>query len=99
MQEHDLRFRGKTVEVCLQSATPLTTAGANSEVLSRLNKSLVSRNTSASASAELVSSLLQAPERFAELRSRARAAIDPALGWHSVADHHMALYERHLPDG
>ncbi len=99
MPTQELEGFGLTTAEALACGTPVvgTPAGANPEVLGRLDESLVSRDRSPAALAALITDLLRVPERVADLGERARAAVYPALAWDSVADQHMALFERYSP--
>jgi glycosyltransferase involved in cell wall biosynthesis len=97
MPTQELEGFGLTTAEALACGTPVvgTPAGANPEVLARLDASLTTRDVSAAAMAETVIELLADSERLAALSARARAAVHPALSWDLLADGYMALYERH----
>ncbi len=99
MPTQELEGFGLTSAEALACGTPViaTPAGANPEVLRRLDASLITPDASPRALAETVIELLRAPERLASLSARARAAVHPGLGWGAVADGYLALYERHQP--
>ena len=96
MPTQELEGFGLTTAEALACGTPVvgTPAGANPEVLSRLDASLTTRDASADAIADTVIELLREPRRLADLTARARAAVHPALSWSVVADRYLALYER-----
>jgi glycosyltransferase involved in cell wall biosynthesis/SAM-dependent methyltransferase len=99
MPTQELEGFGLTSAEALACGTPVvgTPAGANPEVLRRLDASLITRDASPQALADTVTELLRAPERLASLSAKARAAVHPELGWSAVADGYLALYERHQP--
>ena len=93
----ELEGFGLATAEALACGTPVvgTPAGATPEVLRRLDARLVTRDTSPAAIADAVVALLRDPARLADLAGRARAAVDPELGWGAVVDRHLELYERH----
>jgi len=99
MPTQELEGFGLTSAEALACGTPVvgTPAGANPEVLRRLDASLLTRDGSPAALADTVTELLREPQRLAELASRARGAVHPALAWSSLADSYLALYERYPP--
>jgi glycosyltransferase involved in cell wall biosynthesis len=99
MPTQELEGFGLTTAEALACGTPVvgTPAGANPEVLRRLDASLITADASPAAMAETVIELLREPERLAALATRARAAVHPGLDWGSLADRYLALYERFQP--
>jgi glycosyltransferase involved in cell wall biosynthesis len=97
MPTQELEGFGLTTAEALACGTPVvgTPAGANPEVLRRLDPSLITRDTSAGAMAETVSKLLREPDRLAALAIGARGAVHPTLSWDALADSYLALYERY----
>ncbi len=97
MPTQELEGFGLTSAEAMACGTPVvgTPAGANPEVLNRLDRSLVTRDPSPPAIAEAVTGLLREPDRIRELSARARGSVSPAFSWGSIADGYMALYERH----
>jgi glycosyltransferase involved in cell wall biosynthesis/SAM-dependent methyltransferase len=97
MPTQELEGFGLTSAEALACGTAVvaTPAGANPEVLGRLDASLIARDTSPAAIAEAAIELLREPQRLAALSARARAAVHPDLSWGAVADGYLALYERH----
>jgi glycosyltransferase involved in cell wall biosynthesis/SAM-dependent methyltransferase len=96
MPTQELEGFGLTTAEALACGTPVvgTPAGSNPEVLGRLDSSLVSRDPSPAALAETVLEVLREPQRLVTLAARARPSVHPALGWSSLADSYLALYER-----
>jgi glycosyltransferase involved in cell wall biosynthesis len=99
MPTQELEGFGLTTAEALACGTPVvgTPVGANPEVLRRLDTSLITRDASPAAMAETVIELVRQQDRLDALAARARAAVHPVLGWDSVADTYMALYERFQP--
>jgi glycosyltransferase involved in cell wall biosynthesis/SAM-dependent methyltransferase len=97
MPTQELEGFGLTTAEALACGTPVvgTPVGANPEVLRRLDTSLIARDVSPAAMAEAVVELLREPDRLGALTARARAAVHPVLGWSSMADSYLALYERY----
>jgi glycosyltransferase involved in cell wall biosynthesis/SAM-dependent methyltransferase len=97
MPTQELEGFGLTTAEAMACGTPVvgTPAGANPEVIRRLEESLITRDCSPPAIAETVTTLLRDPDRLGALAARARAAVNPALAWSSLADHYLAVYERH----
>ncbi len=97
MPTQELEGFGLTTAEALACGTPVvgTPAGANPEVLGRLDEALSTRDASPQAIADTAIELLREPRRLAELAASARAAVYPALGWDAVADRYLELYERH----
>jgi glycosyltransferase involved in cell wall biosynthesis len=73
--------------VCL-----VTPTGANPEVVRPLAGDLVTSGTTPGELAAGVIRLLSNSERLDMLRSGARAAVAPALGWGRVAERHLEIY-------
>jgi glycosyltransferase involved in cell wall biosynthesis len=93
----ELEGFGLATAEAMACGTPVvgTPAGATPEVLRRLDAALVTRDPSPGAIADAVLALLADPGRLAGLAARARAAVHPELGWGTVVDRHLELYERH----
>jgi glycosyltransferase involved in cell wall biosynthesis len=93
----ELEGFGLATAEALACGTPVvgTPAGATPEVLARLDRALITRDASPAAIAEKVVAMLGDRERLAHLAAGARAAVDPALSWATVADRHLEIYERH----
>lgn len=96
MPTQELEGFGLTSAEAMACGTPVvgTPAGANPEVLSRLDDSLIATDASPAAIASTALKLLRERERLRRLAAAARAAIHPQLGWSAVADRHLELYER-----
>ncbi len=99
MPTQELEGFGLTTAEALACGTPVlgTPAGANPEVLRRLDDSLITRDSSPGAMAEGALGLLRDPERLAGLALRARASVYPALAWSTVADSYLSIFERYRP--
>jgi glycosyltransferase involved in cell wall biosynthesis len=97
MPTQELEGFGLATAEALACGTPVlgTPSGANPEVVRRLDASLITRDASPAAMAGKLTELLGDPARLGGLAARARAAVHPVLGWSSVADEYLALYERH----
>jgi glycosyltransferase involved in cell wall biosynthesis len=100
MPTQELEGFGLTTAEALACGTPVvgTPAGANPEVLRRLDTSLVTADCTPLAMARTAVEVLRDPVRRRELAGRARAAVEPALAWSSVADGYLAIFERYRPN-
>ncbi|MCW2541848.1 MAG: glycosyltransferase [Frankiales bacterium] len=70
----------------------VTPAGANPEVASLLSDDLIADGSAPADLAEGVCRLAKSPAYLADLASRARAAVHPAMSWPSIVDRHLELY-------
>jgi len=70
-------------------ATPI---GANPEVVSRLDPSLLARGSSPADIASVIVRVCRGTELLARLRLLARDAVHPHMSWTAIAEQHLALY-------
>lgn len=97
MPTQELEGFGLTTAEALACGTPVigTPAGANPEVLRRLDETLITRDASPAAIASTAIELLRRPERLGALAASARVSVHPDLGWSSVADRYLSIFERY----
>jgi glycosyltransferase involved in cell wall biosynthesis len=70
-----------------------TPAGATPELLAPLDPALLAEDVSAAAIARAVVAVLGDPDRLGRIRAAAAARIMPAMGWDTVADRYLEIYE------
>ncbi|MGO9972337.1 MAG: glycosyltransferase [Solirubrobacteraceae bacterium] len=88
-------FGISTIEA-LACGTPAvgTPAGATPEILSALDRRLLSASPSPADLAATITEVCRAPGLLAAVAARARAHIVPRMSWPAVAAAHLKVYER-----
>ncbi len=88
-------FGISTIEA-LACGTPAvgTPAGATPEILSALDRRLLTASPSAADLARTITEVCRAPGLLAAVAARARAHIVPRMSWPAVAAAHLEVYER-----
>jgi glycosyltransferase involved in cell wall biosynthesis len=90
----ELEGFGLATAEALSCATPclVTPAGANPELVRGLSPDLVAEGIDPVSIARAIIRVCSDVDALADLGRRARAAIEPAMGWPNIAEQHLEIY-------